>query len=100
MKSILCAAALAAVVAAPCLAQAQTAPAQAPAAVQWKLATGYRAESFHTENLQAFAQDVRQATAGRLQIEIHPNNSLHKLAEIRQAVQDGQVQAGETILSS
>src|SRR5438105_10044474 len=70
------------------------------ATVQWKLATGYRAESFHTQNLVQFAQDVEQATGGQLKIEVRPNNSLFKLAEIRQAVQDGKAEAGETIMSS
>ena len=91
MKHALCAAALAAAVAQPCLAEAVQ---------QWKLATGYRAESFHTQNLFQFAQEVEQATSGRLKIEIHPNNALYKLAEIRQAVQDGKAEAGETIMSS
>jgi len=66
----------------------------------WKLATGYRAESFHTQNLFQFAQDVERATAGQLRIEVHPNNTLFKLADIRQAVQDGKAEAGETIMSS
>lgn len=66
----------------------------------WKLATGYRAESFHTQNVFKFAQDVEQATAGQLKIEVHPNNTLFKLNDIRQAVQDGKAQAGETIMTS
>src|SRR5437870_3487144 len=70
------------------------------AQTSWKLATGYRAETFHTQNLQQFAQEVDAATQGRLKIEVHPNNSLVKLAEIRQAVQDGKVEAGETIMTS
>lgn len=92
MRVLLIAAALAAGAA-----HAQT--AQAPG-TQWKLATGYRAESFHTQNLFQFAQDVEQASAGRLKIEVHPNNSLFKLNEIRQAVQDSKVEAGETIMTS
>lgn len=72
----------------------------AHAQTSWKLATGYRAESFHTQNLAQFAQDVEAATAGQLKIAVHPNNSLFKLAEIRQAVQDGKVEAGETIMAS
>ena len=36
----------------------------AHAQTSWKLATGYRAETFHTQNLQQFASDVDQATAG------------------------------------
>jgi TRAP-type C4-dicarboxylate transport system substrate-binding protein len=66
----------------------------------WKLATGYRAESFQTQNIQQFAADVDVATAGQLKIEVHSNNSLFKLGEIRQAVQDGKADAGETIMSS
>lgn len=66
----------------------------------WKLATGYRAESFHTRNLQQFAADVERVSQGELRIEIHPNNSLFKLAEISQAVQQGRAQAGETIMTN
>ncbi|TWO72032.1 TRAP transporter substrate-binding protein [Caenimonas sedimenti] len=90
MKSILCAAALAAVVASPCLAQPS---------IQWKLATGYRAESFHTQNIEAFASEVASATRGQLKIEVAPNNSLVKLPEIPAAVAAGKVQAGEAIMS-
>jgi TRAP-type C4-dicarboxylate transport system substrate-binding protein len=70
------------------------------AQTQWKLATGYRAESFHTENIVQFARDVERTTSGALRIEVHPNNALFKLADIRQAVQDAKVQAGETIMTS
>jgi TRAP-type C4-dicarboxylate transport system substrate-binding protein len=90
MKHLMCAAVLAAAVAQPCLAQAVT---------QWKLATGYRAESFHTQNIARFAEEVEAATRGRLKIEVAPNNSLVKLAEIPKAVAEGKVQAGEAIMS-
>lgn len=69
-------------------------------AVQWKLATGYRAESFHTQNIFEFAREVNEATQGQLKIEVHPNNSLAKLAEIPGAVQGGKAQAGEVIMTS
>lgn len=72
----------------------------AHAQTQWKLATGYRAESFHTRNVVQFAQDVERASGGALRIEVHANNALFKLGEIPQAVQDGKVQAGETIMTS
>jgi TRAP-type transport system periplasmic protein len=65
----------------------------------WKLATGYRAESFHGRNLSQFADDVKAATRGQLQIELHPNNSLAKLADIRAAVEADKAQAGESIMS-
>jgi TRAP-type C4-dicarboxylate transport system substrate-binding protein len=66
----------------------------------WKLATGYRAESFHTENIVQFAQEVERATQGQLKIEVHPNNTLFKLGEIFGAASAGKVEAGETIMSS
>jgi len=79
------------------LAAASVAHAQSP--VTWKLATGYRAESFHTQNIAQFAREVEQATQGRLKIEVAANNSLVKLPEIPKAVAEGRVQAGEAIMS-
>ncbi|RZJ15828.1 MAG: C4-dicarboxylate ABC transporter substrate-binding protein [Acidovorax sp.] len=70
------------------------------AQAQWKLATGYRAESFHTRNIVQFAQDVERTSAGALRIEVHANNALFKLADIPEAVQGGKAQAGETIMTS
>lgn len=77
--------------------------AAAPAAhaeTHWKLATGYRADTFHTRNIAQFAQEVEQATQGALRIEVHANNALAKLGDIPQAVREGKAQAGETIMTS
>lgn len=70
------------------------------AQVTWKLATGYRADSFHTQNITTFANDVARATEGALKIEVYPGNSLVSLNDVRQAVQEGRVDAGETIMTS
>jgi TRAP-type C4-dicarboxylate transport system substrate-binding protein len=91
MKSIWFVAALAAAQGQLCLAQTVT---------SWKLATGYRAESFQTQNIQQFARDVEQGTAGKLLIELHPNNTLIKLNDINLAVQQGKVEAGETLMTT
>ena len=93
MKHVVIAAALAAASGNLCLAQT------ASPATTWKLATGYRAESFHTQNLEAFAKDVAAATQGQLRIEVAANNSLVKLPEIPAAVASGKVEAGEAIMS-
>ncbi len=69
------------------------------AQTQWDLPTGYAPASFQTENVQQFANEVAQATGGRLKIVLHPNGSLYKANEIKRAVQSGQTQAGEFILS-
>ena len=94
MKFIKIGAALAASLAGLCLAQ------PASAATNWKLATGYRAESFHPQNVAQFARGVGVASNGQLTIEVFPNNTLAKLADISQAVRDGKAQAGGTIMTS
>jgi TRAP-type transport system periplasmic protein len=71
--------------------------AHAQAGAGWKLATGYRAESFHGQNLAAFAKEL---TAAGLKVDLATNNSLFKLAEIAGAVRDGKVELGETIMTS
>lgn len=70
------------------------------AQAEWKLATGYSAGSFQTENIRRFAQEVQAATAARVRIAVHPNNTLVPMAGIRQEVASGAVEAGEVILSS
>ena len=72
-----------------------------PAAAQtkWNLPAAYPADNPHSENLIAFAKDVEQATGGKLQITVHPAASLFKAPEIKRAVQTGQAQAGEVLIS-
>lgn len=71
----------------------------AQAQTKWDMPTGYSTGSFHTENIQQFANDVEKATSGKLRIVLHANGSLFKANEIKRAVQTGQTQAGEFILS-
>ena len=75
--------------------------AAAPAAAQtkWNLPAAYPADNLHTENLSAFAKEVADATGGKLQITVHANASLFKAPEIKRAVQTGQAQAGEVLMS-
>ncbi len=71
----------------------------ASAQTKWDLPTGYSANSFQTQNVQQFANEVDQLTGGKLKITLHPGGSLYKANEIKRAVQTGQVQAAEFILS-
>jgi TRAP-type C4-dicarboxylate transport system substrate-binding protein len=73
--------------------------APAVAQVKWDMPTGYGVSSYQTQNVQQFAQEVEQATGGKLKITVHPGGSLYKANEIKRAVQTGQTQAGEFILS-
>jgi TRAP-type C4-dicarboxylate transport system substrate-binding protein len=73
--------------------------APALAQTKWNLPAAYPQDNFHTENLNAFAKDVSDATGGKLQITVHGNASLFKAPEIKRAVQTGQAQAGEVLMS-
>ena len=73
--------------------------AGATAQTKWNLPTAYPADNLHTENIAQFAKDVEAATGGKLQIVIHANASLFKAPEIKRAVQTGQAQAGEVLMS-
>jgi TRAP-type C4-dicarboxylate transport system substrate-binding protein len=74
----------------------------APAAfaqAKWNLPAAYGADNPHTENLVAFTKDVEAATGGKLSIAVHANASLFKAPEIKRAVQTGQAQMGEVLIS-
>jgi TRAP-type C4-dicarboxylate transport system substrate-binding protein len=73
--------------------------APALAQTKWNLPAAYPPDNFHTENLNAFAKDVTEASGGKLQITVHANASLFKAPEIKRAVQTGQAQAGEVLMS-
>jgi TRAP-type C4-dicarboxylate transport system substrate-binding protein len=88
---VLCAAGVGAALALAVPAQAQT---------KWNLPGAYPADNPHSENLLAFAKEVEQATGGKLQITVHPAASLFKAPEIKRAVQTGQAQMGEVLISN
>lgn len=69
------------------------------AQIKWNLPAAYPADNPHSENLGLFSKDVAAATGGKLQITVHPAASLFKAPEIKRAVQTGQVQIGEVLLS-
>ncbi|MBR0558282.1 TRAP transporter substrate-binding protein [Ciceribacter sp. L1K23] len=71
----------------------------AQAQTEWVLPSAYPQTNYHVENLNQFAADVDKATNGELKITVHPNASLFKAPDIKRAVQTGQAQAGEVLLS-
>ena len=76
-----------------------TIAATAAAQTKWDMPTPYAATNFHTENVMQFAADVDKATNGKLKITVHSNASLFKAPEIKRAVQGGQAQIGEILIS-
>ena len=71
----------------------------AVAQTKWDMPTPYAPTNFHTENINQFAADVDKATGGKLKITVHSNASLFKANEIKRAVQGGQAQIGEVLIS-
>ncbi|MBK5925978.1 C4-dicarboxylate ABC transporter substrate-binding protein [Rhodobaculum claviforme] len=61
--------------------------------------TPYGDTVFHTMNIMQFADDVRDATGGALDITVHSANSLVGHAEIKDGVRQGLVPIGEILLS-
>ncbi|RTQ98744.1 TRAP transporter substrate-binding protein [Halomonas nitroreducens] len=71
----------------------------AQAATEWDMPTPYGDRTFHTVNIREFADDVRDATDGELDITVHSNGSLIGHAEIKNSVRRGIVPIGELIMS-
>ncbi|MCY3985200.1 MAG: TRAP transporter substrate-binding protein [Roseovarius sp.] len=73
----------------------------APAmAEKWDMPMAYAATNFHSEVGANFAQCVTDGTGGALEIVTHPSGSLYSGSEIKRAVQTGQANIGERLLSA
>ncbi len=68
-------------------------------AQSWDMPTPYSDAVFHTANISEFADDLRAATDGALDITVHSAGSLFKHPDIKNAVRSRQVQIGEFFLS-
>lgn len=68
--------------------------------VKWDMPTPYADGNFHTRNIRDFVAEIAKESAGALDITVHSNGSLVKLPEIKRSLQTGQIQAGETLIST
>ena len=68
------------------------------AQTKWDMPTPYSDGEFHTRNVVAFAEDVKKATGGKLELTVHSNGSLIKHPDIMRAVSTGQVSIAEFLL--
>jgi hypothetical protein len=57
--------------------------APAFAQIKWTLPSAYPADNFHSQNLEAFAKDLAEATGGKLSIKVYPNASLLPVSVIK-----------------
>ena len=62
---------------------------------KWDMPTPYPDATFHTANIHQFADDVKVATGGALEIKVHSAGSLFKHGEIKNSIRSGQVPIGE-----
>ncbi|MBK0329546.1 TRAP transporter substrate-binding protein [Rhodobacteraceae bacterium F11138] len=67
----------------------------AMAETQWIMASGYPEDSFFTQNIRMFIDEVEAASDGELKIDLRANGELIKLDAIRRSVQSGQIHLGE-----
>ena len=65
---------------------------------KWDMPTPYGDGEFHTINVRQFVEDVKKASGGQIDINVHSNGSLLKHPDIMRAVSSGQVPIGEFLL--
>lgn len=81
-------------------ATALTAAVALPAAAEtWDMPMAYSGSNFHSVTGAEFGACVTTGTGGEVEIVTHPSGSLFKGADIKRAVQTGQVNIGERLLS-
>jgi TRAP-type C4-dicarboxylate transport system substrate-binding protein len=83
-----------------CIAFSALLASAAFAQTKWDMPTAYSATSFHTENIKQFIAEVEKAGGDKLKINVHPGGSLLPGAQIKRAVQAGQVPIGEILISN
>ncbi len=69
------------------------------AAQNWDMPTPYPDGNFHTININQFADDVREATDGALNITVHSAGSLIRHPEIKRSIRSGIAPIGEVLIS-
>ena len=65
----------------------------ARAQTKWDMPTPYGDSFFHTQNNRQFAEDIKKASGGQIELVVHSNQSLLKHVDILRGVQTGQVSA-------
>lgn len=72
-----------------------------PAALaeRWNMPTRSNERNYFTRNILQFSEEVKKGTDGKVEIVVHPEDSLVKQPEVKRAVQTGQVQIGEFLMS-
>lgn len=68
-------------------------------AERWNMPVRSNERNYFTRNIMQFVDEVKKATDGQLEIIVHPEDSLIKQPDVKRAVQTGQAQIGELLMS-
>ena len=68
-------------------------------AQKWDMPVRSNVQNYFTQNIAQFADEVKAATDGKLNIVTHPEDSLIRQPDVKRAVQTGQVPIGEFLMS-
>ena len=68
------------------------------AQTKWDMPTPYADGEFHTINVRQFVDEVKKASGGQIDINVHSNGSLIKHPDMLRAVSTGQVPIAEFLL--
>src|SRR5215467_12367539 len=77
-----------------------TLAAGAQAQTKWDMPTPYSDGEYHTINVRQFAEDVKKASGGQLELNVHSNGSLIEQPDMLRAVSTGQVPIAEFLLGN
>jgi TRAP-type C4-dicarboxylate transport system substrate-binding protein len=66
---------------------------------KWNMPVRSNERNYMTRSVMQFAEDVKKGTGGKVEIVLHPEDSLTKQPEVKRAVQTAQVQLGEYLMS-
>jgi len=68
-------------------------------AAKWDMPVRSNQQNYFTQNIMQFADDIREATDGQIDIVIHPEDSLIKQPRVMRAIRIDQVPIGEWFMS-
>ena len=65
----------------------------------WNMPVRSNTQNYMTQNAMQFAEDVAENTGGEIEVELHPEDALVRQPDVMRAVQTGQVELGEYLMS-
>lgn len=69
-------------------------------AASWNMTAEQPDNNYLTQNARQFAEEVKEATNGELEIKVHSNSVLLKRPEVKRGVQQGVVPMGEMLVAA